>query len=79
MYREAAGSGCRIDHSFVCTRIKHFDAHFDYIARSEELAFFSFAGFTHKIFEGVVHNIKVRVEQLYILQARNANCQMRRR
>ena len=76
---KAAAAGGGINHGLGNFGVEHFNAHVDNVARREILPLFALLGFVHKIFKGFVDNFEIGIEELDVLQRRNANCQMRRR
>ena len=70
---ESAGAGGGVDQGFGFLGIEHFHAHVDGVARGEILALFAFAGFVDQVFEGLVHDVEVRVEEFHILERGNAD------
>ena len=73
--RAAAGS---VDDFVLGSGIHHLDAHINDISRSKILAFFAFLCFAHQVLKGIIHNIKVVIEELNVLQRSYTDCQMGR-
>ena len=75
--RESRAACGRIDHRFIHLRIKHFDAHIDYITGCEVLPFFTLAAFAHQVLESLVHYVEIGIEQFDAFERRYTDRQMR--
>ena len=64
MHREAGRTRRCVNHRLERLRVEHTHAHVDDITRREILAFLALRRLAHQVFKGIVHHIKVRVEQL---------------
>ena len=73
--RAAAGG---VDNFVLGSGVHHLDTHINDISRSKILAFFTLLGFAHQILKGIIHNIKIVIEELNVLQRSYTDCQMRR-
>jgi len=49
------------------SRIHHLDTHINHISRSEILPLFTFLGFAHQIFKGIIHYIEIVIKKLNVL------------
>ena len=72
-----AAAGC-VDNFVLGSGVHHLDTHINDISRSKILAFFTLLGFAHQILKGIIHNIKIVIEELNVLQRSYADCEMRR-
>lgn len=73
--RAAAGG---VDDFVLGSGIHHLDAHINDISRSKILTLFTLLRFAHQIFKRIIHNIKIVIEELNVLQRSYADCEMRR-
>ena len=75
---EARAATGGVDDFVLGSGVHHLDTHINDISRSKILAFFTLLGFAHQILKGIIHNIKIVIEELNILQRSYTDCQMRR-
>ena len=59
-----------------CVRVEHAHAHFDDMARSEELAFLLLRLGGEQVFEGVIHDAQVGTHEAHALDGADADLQV---
>ena len=62
--RAAAGG---VDDFVLGSGVHHLDTHINDISRSKILAFFTLLRFAHQILKGIIHDIKIVIEELNVL------------
>lgn len=76
---EARRAGGGVDHCFRRLGVEHADAHVDDVARREILPLLALGRLAHQVFEGVVDDIEVGIEELDRLEGGDADGKVGRR